>query len=197
MSVSGGFLLTGISFPHKGLTLHSTADGVDVEAVECAWLQVGDVSVCVGWHGQLQGPKLSAIWANGWEDHSVTRDLSGWTSPGDGDLHIWDLVELQVCWGWDLLCGQKVEYWWTMVRIWAVKILWGLLLWVDWDTILFFVWRKNVHFNKHVRLKLCNKSFFRKRHLQTLAGTEKKSQVIAYRIRKNECHSLWHLVLML
>lgn len=40
--------LTGRLFSYKRLTLHSTIDGVDVEAVQCAWLQVSDISICVG-----------------------------------------------------------------------------------------------------------------------------------------------------
>lgn len=41
-------ILTGKLLSHKWLALYSTINGIDVEAIQCARLQVGDVSVCVG-----------------------------------------------------------------------------------------------------------------------------------------------------
>lgn len=100
-------ILTGRCFSHQRLALHSATDGVDVEAVQCARLQVGDISICDGGDGQLQDPRLSAVGSNGGEVHPVSGHLDGWTGPGDGDLPISNLVELQLCGCRDLLCGQE------------------------------------------------------------------------------------------
>lgn len=99
--------LTGSLFSYKRLTLHSAADGIDVEAVQRAWLQMGDLRVCIGGNRQPQGPYVSAIGPNGGESDSVTWHLIGWTGPDDGDLRIRNLVELQVCGGLDHLCGEE------------------------------------------------------------------------------------------
>lgn len=40
-------ILTGRLFSYKRLALHSTISSIDVEAVEGAWLQMGDVSICI------------------------------------------------------------------------------------------------------------------------------------------------------
>ena len=79
---------TGRDLSNECLAFHSATDGVDVEAVGFAWLQVGDLSICVGGDGQRQGPRVGAITANGGVDHLVTRHLGGWTLPGYGDLHV-------------------------------------------------------------------------------------------------------------
>lgn len=78
--------LTGKLLSSQRLALLSIADGVDVEAVERAGLQVGDLSVRVGGDGQLQQPHVGAIRVDGGEDHPVTRHLAGWAGPGDHDL---------------------------------------------------------------------------------------------------------------
>lgn len=65
-------MLTGGSLSRQRLALHSSVDGVDVEAVQGSGLQVGDLCVRVGRHGQLQGPLGRVTGGNGGEGHAVT-----------------------------------------------------------------------------------------------------------------------------
>lgn len=102
-------MLTGGSLSRQRLALHSSVDGVDVEAVQGSGLQVGDLCVRVGRHGQLQGPLGRVTGGNGGEGHAITRHLAGRASPGDDDFHVRHLVELKVGRGADFLCGQEVE----------------------------------------------------------------------------------------
>lgn len=105
--------LTGMLFSHKRLTLHTTIDGIDVKTVQCARLQVSDFSICVGGNGQHQGSHLSAVGTNRREGHPITSHLTGWTFPGDAELYIGYIIELQVRGCWDFLCGREVVDKWT------------------------------------------------------------------------------------
>lgn len=98
---------TGGFFSNKRLALRIASDGVDVEAVERAGLQMGDFSVRVGGNGQLKGPQLGAVLAHWWEDHPVAGNLGGRTRPSNADPGIRNLVELQVGRSWDLFCGEE------------------------------------------------------------------------------------------
>ena len=96
-------VLTGSLLPHQWLAGLRTLQGVDGEPVDRPRLQVVHLSVAVVSGRQVHLSLGFPILTHRGHSDAVARHLSSGSSPGQSDLVIGHLEELQVCRGIHLL----------------------------------------------------------------------------------------------